>query len=360
MCEVDKEQRTRAKELVARLGLKPLKRRHWAEFERLLESKTDIGYADTWTYLTQAANGYALDLHATGYFASCKEARCVIGIFKRPFKSDLAVHLINPLGERRLELVVALCEQMATDKQTVIYVKKADPELHEKLKAMDGFGWSDNFAWHAMAPQEDDTYPELLLDIARSLELFEPGRLNQARDKFARFSKRTRHCEVAWIPLGSGRYQDARQVIQRFFYHKKQDQIDISEASDYENMLVAPSPTSRPNGLVREICYVNGDPCALLVMECIGTSNAVGLYCNLALYKEEEYRYASEFVIHRALTVSSENGFRYMNLGGSESEGLHRFKKKFAPVDRMKRDWIAFSAAQSVKKRIEVAVQRDG
>jgi hypothetical protein len=336
------EQQDQALRIVDLLALTPLREQHWPELTRLMEAKANVGYADTWTYLTQAASGYGLGLHTTGYFVSRDQARCVVGLFRRPLSGQLAVHLINPLGERRLELICETCEKVANREQILVYIKKADSDLLSMLKTLPSFQWSDHFAWHAMAPKEDDTRPELMLDVSRSLELFEPGRLNQARDKYARFNRKHRHFETMWLPLSAKRYKDARRVIQRFFSHKRErGHIEISEPFDYENMLIAPSPTSRAKGLVREICYIDGNPCALLVMESIGTSNALGLYCNLALY--QEYIYLSEFVIHRALTVAFENGFRYMNLGGSESEGLHVFKEKFTPVDRLERKWIVFS-----------------
>jgi len=336
------DQRDRARRLVEFLALTPLQKEHWIELSKLMEAKANIGYADTWTYLTQAANGYSLGLHPTGYVASRKQARCVVGLFRRPVTGEMAVHLINPLGERRLELICEICEKVTNSEQILVYIKKADSDLLSILKNIPGFNWSEHFAWHALAPKEDDTRPELMLDVSRSLELFERGRLNQARDKYARFSKKHRHFEIVWLPLSTKRFNDARQIIQRFFsYKKERGHVEISEPFDYENMLVAPSPTSRARGLVREVCYIEGNPCALLIMESIGTSNALGLYCNLALY--QEYKYLSEFVIHRALTVSFENGFRYMNLGGSESEGLHVFKEKFTPVDRLERKWIVFS-----------------
>ncbi len=228
-----------------------------------------------------------------------------------------------------------------TASKVVIYVKKADPNLLAVLAGSGEFSWSKDFAWHRMAPMEDDTFPELLLDVRRSLELFEAGRLNQARDKYARFLNRMRNRDVVWMPVIATRHKDARRLIKKFFDYKKQDHIEISQPSDYENMLVLPSPAIRTEGLIQEICYVDDVPCALLVMEQIGKTNVLGLYCNLALY--QEYKYLSESVVHRALILASEKGFRYLNLGGSESEGLNGFKTKFQPIESIQRDWLVFN-----------------
>jgi hypothetical protein len=173
------------------------------------------------------------------------------------------------------------------------------------------------------------------------LELFEAGRLHQARDKFARFLNRNRQSEITWLPLVAKRYPEARDVIARFFDYKEQDHIDISKPSDYENMLTHSSMRWNADGLIRQLCCIDGKACAVLVMEQIGRSNAIGLYCNLAMY--QEHKYLSEFIIHRALALAKERGFRYMNLGGSESEGLHTFKSKFQPVDEAGRTWLVFS-----------------
>lgn len=330
-----------ARDLVQRLGIKPLTPTAWQAAAKLFDSKATPDYADTWTYLTQAANGYDLELSPTGYCAKSTRAFCVAGIFARPFSGKLAVHLINPAGPRAAALVTKLCAEVRAVSNCAIYVKKADAELIHELEEAGGFSWSESMAWHSQAPQEDDTFPELLLEVDRSLALFETGRLNQARDKYARFLSRTRTREVAWYPLTQKRYAEARAVVDRFFDFKAEEHIDISKPCDYENMFLNSSESWNSEGVVRQICCIDGKAAALLVMERIGKSSALGLYCNLALY--QDHKYISEFVIHRALKVARERGFRYLNVGGSESEGLHAFKMKFLPVDKEERKWLVYS-----------------
>lgn len=343
MIEQDIKAKSAALRIVAHLGLTPPDAKDWAAASEFIEAKATPGYADTWTYLTQAANGYALGTSATGYFVREPQAMCFVGIFRRPLSGDLAVHILNPLGSKGPDLVRTLCHKIREIERCLIYVKKADQDIVAELESDGSFSWSDEFAWHNQAQREDDTFPELLLDVNRSLGLFEPGRLNQARDKFARFLNRTKDKEVLWVPLVSKRYKDARRVVNSFFGYKERDHIEISQPCDYENMLVHSNPTQNPDSLVRLLCCIDGEPSALIVMEQIGRSSAVGLYCNLALY--QEHKYLSEFVIHQALKAAREHGFHYMNLGGSESEGLHRFKTKFQPVEKVQRSWLAFRRA---------------
>ncbi len=332
--------RNEARQLAGSLPIKPLTKSAWLAAADLYEASATPDYADSWTYVTQAANGHDLELSPTGYYAKGTQAFCVAGIFPRPHTGELAVHLINPAGPRAAALVAKLCMEIRRVCDCAIYLKKADLELCRDLEATGNFTWDDSMAWHPQAPQEDDTYPVLLLDVDQSLALFEAGRLNQVRDKYARFLNRTKQREVAWHPLSPKRYTDARAVIQRFFHFKAEDHIDISKPCDYENMLTNSSESWNADSLVRQICSIDGQAAAILVMERIGKSNALGLYCNLALY--QDHKYLSEFVIHRALKVAKEREFRYLNIGGSESQGLHTFKQKFHPVDQETRRWLIF------------------
>ncbi len=53
------------------------------------------------------------------------------------------------------------------------------------------------------------------------------------------------------------------------------------------------------------------------------------LYMNLC---NTRYRGLSEFAIHATATKLHEDGVPLLNLGGSETEGLDRYKRKFAPI----------------------------
>lgn len=309
--------------------------------EKFIGAKASPSYADSWTYLTQASNGYALGLNATGYIARSAKNLCFVGLFCRPLTGQLAVHLLNPLGAKASEMVTSICHKIRAVSDCAIFVKKADPEVVGELEASGRFSWNDDCDWHRSAPLEDDTFPELLLDVNKSLELFEAGRLSQARDKFARFLNRTRQCEVLWAPLVPKRYEDARSVVKKFFAYKEEDHIDISQPCDYENMLIHPIRARKSGAFVRQLCCIDGKACALLVMERIAQSNTIGLYCNLALY--QEHKYLSEYVVHQALRVAQDGGYKYINVGGSESEGLHQFKRKFQPVDEVSRKWLVFN-----------------
>lgn len=330
-----------ARDLAEKLPIRALTVRAWKAASILLDAKSTPEYADTWTYLTQAANGYELGLNPVGYYAESNQAFCVVGIFRRPFNGELAVHLINPVGARAADLVLKLCYEIWATNNCAIYVKKAHRELCSALKRTGCFLWDESFAWHPQAPQEDDTYPELLLDVVSSLSLFEVGRLNQARDKYGRFLNRTKSRNVAWHSLTSSRYSEARAIIERFFCFKADDHIDISQPCDYENMLSKSSESWNADRIFRQMCVIDGKPAALLVMEGIRDSSALGLYCNLSLY--QDFKYISEFVLHRALQVAHDNGFVYVNVGGSESKGLHDFKSKFQPVDQKHGKWLVYT-----------------
>lgn len=326
---------------ILELGFNPLNAESWPTVKKLILDKTDagtVGYADTWTYLTQATNGWAMKTNRCGYFIRQGKDLCIGGLFRRPRDKRLAVHLVNPMGDGRVALVRTFCQRVAG--RFPVYVKRADNELYEELSESGDFHWQPEFAWHADAPEEDDTFPEVELEVNTSLALFAAGRTNPVLAQLARFRNRVKGMELAWLPVSSLREEDARQVVAQFFRHKEERHIDISQPTDYENMICYPRPRASQRTLIREVCYIGGTVAAFLVMERIGDTEVLGLYCSIALY--QKFPCLSEFVIQRALELANAHGYRYLNLGGSESEGLHRFKMKFKPVHTEKRNWLVF------------------
>lgn len=327
---------------ILELGFHSLNAENWPAIKALILDKTDagtVGYADTWTYLTQATNGWAMDTNRCGYFIQKGESFCIGGLFRRPRDKKLAIHLVNPMGDGRAGLVRTFCQRVAG--KYPVYVKRSDEELYEELSTSGDFCWKPEFAWHDDAPEEDDTFPEVELDVNASLALFAAGRANPVLAQLARFRNRVKGMEVTWLPVSHVREADARQVVAEFFRHKEEKHIDISQPTDYENMICHPRPRARQKTLIREVCYIDGAVAAFLVMERIGDTDVVGLYCSIALY--QKFPCLSEFVIQRALEQAKAHGYRYLNLGGSESEGLHRFKMKFQPAHTEKRHWLVFT-----------------
>ncbi len=68
--------------------------------------------------------------------------------------------------------------------------------------------------------------------------------------------------------------------------------------------------------------------------------DTTGLYANITLH--QEFPYLSEYLIVYCCRLLKEKGYRYLNLGGSETAGLFQFKEKFSPVAYNKMHWVVY------------------
>lgn len=77
-----------------------------------------------------------------------------------------------------------------------------------------------------------------------------------------------------------------------------------------------------------QIIYYNGIPSAYCIWEERGTvANA------FAMSADREIAGLAEYNIVEACRLLREKGIQKLNIGGSETEGLNRYKKKFNPVE---------------------------
>jgi hypothetical protein len=311
-----------------RAGLLPISLGDAPEIQNMLTSVHEARYASTWTYLTQAVNGYGLHLNDLGYLLRDNGGIAFSNLFVRPTDGQMCWHLVSPL---RLEpsAVAACVERLRSARAAPVYLKKVNPDLAAALREYPGFADARVAPWHPDAILEDDTYPEVVAELSRVSELMSTSS-SEFANKLRRFDRRIAGRDLQWCDVTTANSDDARQVIQRFFEHKQTSHVDISEPADYENMLRFPAPRSGTD-FVRQILYADRQPLALLVLERIIDSTTFGLYCNISLYPE--LRYLSEAVVSHGFELAAARGAEAVNMGGSESVGLDTFKRKFGAAD---------------------------
>lgn len=318
------------------LGLTAIEPRDASILRRHLANCTLPSYGDAWTYVVQAVNGYSLGLPPLGYKRISGEGFVSVGFFLRPTDGLLCAHIVSPAGESAGSLSKEIVLRLRREYAMAVYIKKAGAAVRDRLISECGCRDDRVPAWHAVAPQEDDTFAELVIDVNHTLTIAKGRRNTELADKWHRFHTRARGEPVEWRDLDEASTKAARSVIQSFFRGKTGKGADTSTPHDYENMLVFPGSDG---GLVtRRVLLIGSVPAALVVFEQLGESATAGLYCNLALY--EQYAYLSEFVVVEACGWAAESGLRLLNLGGSESAGLDAFKRKFLPVSTRLIPWL--------------------
>lgn len=292
----------------------------------ILAQDNMVHYGMTWTYVTQAVNGYALGLNALGYAYETANFWVAAGVFDRPVDGKRCLHLVSPVGCDVICSLVPLCRQLWDALGMPIYIKKVAPLTRSRLLSCPHFYDASAHPWHPRAALEDDTYAERVLSMADALRVLRQSS-SEVANKLRRFARREADADLVWCDLEDTTLGAARSIVIDFFKYQGLGHIDISGPTDYENMLLYPPSSRGSHDVIRRVLFCRSQPVSLLILERIGNSDTIGVYCNLALY--QEHRYLSEYVVTQAIGISHSLGMSHLNLGGSESEGLDLFKAKF-------------------------------
>jgi hypothetical protein len=292
-------------------------------------------YANSWTYITQACRGLGL-----GWKYRDQERLYSIG------SHDGDYVVVNPLGvvDERLEAVLATLRRMSG---RPVFVKKASHDCASALLKIGCVATSPGgCAWDDVAHADDDTYPELILDLDISLgylqrpqEWYEQYRLarngagmadgestkagyRQFRRSVRRFADADRGREV--VRYESGMSDAVESWVESYFGEARPEAPRV-----YDNLLAALRQGVRKGGdygfVIQGAAGVEG----LIFAERLDARSA-GLYARLV---RRSCPGLPEYAMSQALAFLRQDGIRRVNLGGSETLGLHLFKKKLAPVN---------------------------
>ncbi|MCP4302413.1 MAG: ATP-binding cassette domain-containing protein [Gammaproteobacteria bacterium] len=325
---------------LAALGMGRIEADDAAIFYESFRTKENPSYADAWHYVTQAANCHIMGGSPLGYKYHEGDFIVALGYYPRPIDGKLCFHMINPSGARACEYVPELAKGLTDASGMPVYVQKMDAHLNRLLRESGDFVDSTRCAWHRVAGMEDDTVPEVTLVVAKTLAMRDASERNPVKDQYKRFCAAVGGSECVWSDLLGAEIASAQDVVREFFVKKREQGVDISVPSDYENMVSGP-PASAP--FFRRLLRIGGEAAGLVVVERIGDGDVAGLYCSIGLY--HRFRCVSEYIMLEACRLAKELGCSRLNVGGSETEGLHHYKMKFGPEITEHREWIVYARA---------------
>lgn len=292
-------------------------------------------YGNSYFYLGQAANGIGAEKMGLKYYDG--DFLATLGIFNRAsLGGGWHFHIINPVGKFEPGKILALAKSMLELSGNPVYVKKINPEKQmQLLKA--GFSPIEQYPWHSQAIEEDDTFPEQILDIKKTINYAEgPGKCD-LKDKYQRFLARYQD-KLEIVDLSEKNTADAATIVKKFFDYLEIKKLHISQPTDYDNIIFHPPLGKNGRSYFSKIVYINKKPVAFFAAESC-TPNTVGLYANISLYQEAPY--LSEYLVVSICKLLKDK-FEYLNLGGSETGGLFQFKDKFMPVKYQKMHWVVY------------------
>ena len=297
-------------------------------------SQPSGSYADTWCYLTQAAHMEAFDA-PLGLKYSDGKTIIILGVFIRPADTQQRehVHIIRPSGSWKPELIRDIAKYAYSLTGTPVYLKKLSENQLETLKTI-GFEDAYDYPWHDRAPEEDDTYPEIIISLDTFVRSLTKGSDSEIRRKYQKYNKVFKS-ELVFTPYKALDEEIAADIVDDFFSERYPQHAGISDPSDYINMIQHSNRVSPEQfGIHSWIVQLQGAPVGFFVAERTSNKETCGLYASIVLYRDIEHlgKGISEFIWANCFLRLHEAGIKYVNLGGSESIGLHRFKEKFMRV----------------------------
>lgn len=317
-----------------------LKREDAAIFRKLTASEAAAGlYGNSWCYIMQAAGCLPLGV-ASGYRYYDGKRFAGIGYFPRPASEPRShhFHVVRPVGAWSRGDVEALCGFLCELSGTPVYLKKLTPRQHAEWVGP-RFKRPLDYPWHPAAPLEDDTFPEVCLDLGCVLPLLEAGATdNELRRKFRRFERD--YVNLAeWRSYTPDLFPQAWRVVEGFFSMPPVQQRGLSCAEDYRNMLTWLPAGSNDTDFFASLLYLGSEPAALFVADRVNPDTA-GVYANLTASRR--WRGLSEYLLLCQFRQLRQAGIVTVNLGGSETPGLDRFKRKFRPSGDQQMHWLVF------------------
>ncbi|MGP1384313.1 MAG: hypothetical protein ACTS2F_12190 [Thainema sp.] len=309
-------------------------------FRTFRETDPNPGYGNSFYYLCQAVNGLGPDKLGLKYFDG--RMLVTIGIGDRfSLGGSWHYHVTNPMGEFDAESLMTLSQHLLELSGVPVFVKKLTLEERDQL-LQSGFSPIEDYPWHAQAMEEDDTFPEQIVDVDVVLGKLEAAEYSSLKRNYhqycAKFGEQT-----TWELLGKDNSEDnsaeADAIVQEFFEYLDVKQLHISRPSDYDNIIHYPPIGANGKAYFSRLVRVEGEAAGFFAMEPVSPDMA-GLYASITLHRK--FPYLSEYLIVECCKLLKQAGYRYLNLGGSETSGLFGFKEKFSPVEYNRMYWVVY------------------
>jgi len=316
--------------------ISPITQKDAKLFRDFLAKEKTKTYGNSFYYLCQAANGTGSEKLGLKYFDG--EMLAPIGVFNRgSFNSRCHFHIIHPIGKFDYKKIKSVSEAMLNFSGNPVFIKKITKEQQQELLD-NGFSPIENYPWHTQALEEDDTFPEQVVDIRATIKRAEGNRKCDTRDKYKRFLSKYEQ-DLSIKDLTPRNRVEAKKVVRQFFSYLESKKLHISSPTDFDNIIYNPPLGKNGKTYFSQLLYIKEKPAAFFAAEPISKDTA-GLYANITFH--QKYSYISEYLIVYICQLLKKAGYKYLNLGGSETSGLFQFKDKFSPVGYNKMHWVVY------------------
>lgn len=306
-------------------------------------------YGNSWAYIIQACRGLG-----GGFKYHDRDVLLSIGRHRGHY---VVVRPLGNIDSRFTDLLRTLRERSGKP----VFIKKLFSDQVVRLRALGEFCEAASYSaseskasagvypWDSVNFADDDTYPEVILDLGVTLKYrmkpqqwlnelqlalvhpLEKPQLKTIKTGYRRFRRNIKkflrlgiECRLKEYDAGSA--DEIRRFLLTYFGPTRKENV-----AAYEAMLASPRAGANGNDRFCFVAHVAGveSPVGFFFVERLDEESA-GLYAGVV---SRSYPGLPEYLRVRMMSHLQEAGIRFLNLGGSETESLHAFKRKQGPVE---------------------------
>ncbi|MBD3329196.1 hypothetical protein GF357_01755 [Candidatus Dojkabacteria bacterium] len=282
-------------------------------------------YGNSWSYIIQGVNKTGPNNLGYKYFDG--ENISIFSIYpKVEAPHEPVVYWIRPMGPKVIEKIDEISTTILKDFKIPSYQKKITPLQFYRAQEL---GWNDvySFKWHSESPMEDDTYPEIILDRQKTLEIVNSStRAHQiSRIKMKIDDYLSKHT----ISISDKNFEETAWKITNDFFENKAKNKNLSIPEDYHNMIY--NNPKRPE-ISKVIVEVDGTPQGYIITERL--KDTTNIHASIA--HRDLFKYLPDYCTIHVLENSTT---QYINTGGSEDLDRHLFEIKYLPIKMNQMFW---------------------
>lgn len=290
-------------------------------------------YGNAWTYVIQGM--YGIGKFGIGYkYYDGKNLVAICFYPKLHHEDVIPFYIVRPMGESYINIIKKLSSEVSKLFQARVYVKKIFKDDYKSL-VQSGFQDVSVSPWQDDVPAEDDTYPERIIDIEKTLSISSTlGRTRQLNRSLRNYLKTKSEGKYRFESIFEHN-SDAKALVDKFF--KQRDYL-ISRPEDYHNII----DYHVERDIYTEcLIYLDNEPVGMYIVE-HQSPQLASLYATIT--DREKDNYLTDFIMFDLMFKLKEKGVRLLNLGGSEFKSLDDFKLKFKPSKERQMFWATYSA----------------
>ncbi len=313
--------------------LTPITMNDRALFERFF-IKERYTYGNSWSYVIQGK--YGIGPHGLGYkYYDGKNLSSFVVYPKVDNPNQNFIFWTRPMGPSILKHISDISHKVLKDFDIPSYVKKIFENQLEYLKTQ-GFSDIKTAPWTKQCPSEDDSLPELIVDISSlfdNLQQHNVGKRLRKIDKI--YQEFLYKNQPVFKDMNPTRHKEAWNATKEFFSFRKslKDTYMISTEYDFYNMIYRPSLASNK---VSKLLIISNKVAGFYYAD-IQNVQYAGLYGVILL--RNKYPHITEFTMMAIFHELLNRGIRYVNLGGSEYKGVQDAKMKYHPQKTINMYW---------------------